>query len=189
VLTLDAFQLCYDRGKVPIRPRSVFDLAQLPHGVPLLGDFPEFHHPFALVGRGPYSAPKSISRLFSGCLSKHFLKPAFALELGRFSTTVTIASPTADVLATDEAVETLPAPPLDFILPRLNISAQQFGLVGQQRRYGATHHPRGPLGREAPALAVGNEEKTRRLVFVAGMRIAHAESAVCSQVILGLPPT
>ncbi|RWV85135.1 hypothetical protein GW17_00053098, partial [Ensete ventricosum] len=54
-----------------------------------------------------------------------FLKPASTLELGRFSTADTPTSLAVGPLTADRAVEPLPAPPLDFILLRLNISVQQ----------------------------------------------------------------
>ncbi|RRT66605.1 hypothetical protein B296_00009516 [Ensete ventricosum] len=56
---------------------------------------------------------------------RRFLKPASALELGRFSTSDTPASLAVGPLTADGAVEPLLAPSLDFILLRLNISAQQ----------------------------------------------------------------
>ncbi|RWW50194.1 hypothetical protein BHE74_00043569 [Ensete ventricosum] len=69
---------------------------------------------------------------------RHFLKPTSASKLGCFSIVDTPASPTAGMLAIDGAIEPLPVPSLDFILPRLNTSAQQ--------KYEATHRPRGLLG-------------------------------------------
>ncbi|RRT83509.1 hypothetical protein B296_00003402 [Ensete ventricosum] len=56
---------------------------------------------------------------------KRFLKPAPASKLGRFSVVDAPVSTTAGVLATDGATDPLLAPPSDFILSRLNISAQQ----------------------------------------------------------------
>ncbi|RRT80452.1 hypothetical protein B296_00017292 [Ensete ventricosum] len=64
---------------------------------------------------------------------RHFLKPTSALKLGCFSTVDTPASPTAGTLAVDGATELLPAPPLDFILPRLNTSAQQKSILKKDR--------------------------------------------------------
>ncbi|RWW68842.1 hypothetical protein BHE74_00023612 [Ensete ventricosum] len=76
-----------------------------------------------------YPRSGNSSKASGSCLAtafrRHFLKPASAPELGHFSTMDTLASPTASMLATDGAVESLPAPPPDFILLRLNISAQQ----------------------------------------------------------------
>ncbi|RWV76772.1 hypothetical protein GW17_00062513 [Ensete ventricosum] len=62
-----------------------------------------------------------------------FLKPAFTSKLGCFSTVDTPASPAAGALAVDEAAEPLPALPLDFILSRLNISAQQKEILHYSR--------------------------------------------------------
>ncbi|RWV84753.1 hypothetical protein GW17_00053513, partial [Ensete ventricosum] len=49
--------LRHNGGEVLIRPRSVFNLTKFPHGVPPLGDPLEFHHPFALVDKGPCGVP------------------------------------------------------------------------------------------------------------------------------------
>ncbi|RZS25640.1 hypothetical protein BHM03_00058864, partial [Ensete ventricosum] len=50
-------ELRHNGGEVLIRPRSVFNLIKFPHGVPPLGDPLEFHHPFALVDKGPCGVP------------------------------------------------------------------------------------------------------------------------------------
>ncbi|RRT42268.1 hypothetical protein B296_00055546 [Ensete ventricosum] len=69
-----------------------------------------------------------------------FLKPAFTSKLGCFSTVDTPASPAAGALAVDEAVEPLPALPLDFILSRLNISARQKGAIWEGEIFHYSRH-------------------------------------------------
>ncbi|RRT45914.1 hypothetical protein B296_00021520 [Ensete ventricosum] len=86
----------------------------------------------------------------TGCsvaaFSRHFLKPAPASELGHFLVVDASTSPAAGSLAADDAADPLPTPSPNFILPRLNIFAQQkFYLIGRKHRYRAVHHPRGPL--------------------------------------------
>ncbi|RWW05118.1 hypothetical protein GW17_00031626 [Ensete ventricosum] len=71
------------------------------------------------------TSPSSTVPFLFGRLPKTFLKPASTLELGHFSTMDTLASPATGTLAAYGATKLLPATPLDFILLRLNISAQQ----------------------------------------------------------------
>ncbi|RRT66598.1 hypothetical protein B296_00040079, partial [Ensete ventricosum] len=69
--------------------------------------------------------PEASTGCSAATFRKRFLKPAPTPELGRFSTVDALASPVARALAADGAADPLPALSSDFILPRLNISAQQ----------------------------------------------------------------
>ncbi|RRT76129.1 hypothetical protein B296_00012803 [Ensete ventricosum] len=190
ILTIDAPQLRHDGGEVLICPRSVLNLIKFPYGVHPLKDLLKFYYPFALIDRGPRGAPRSVHRLFVSHLPQALPQTRPCSELGCFSTVDALASPAAGMLAADGIADPLPTPPSDFILSRLNISAQQkFGLIDRKHQYGTVHYPRSPLDREAPAPTVGNEEKARLLTFVAGRCTAHTKFAVSGQVIHDLPLT
>ncbi|RWV92945.1 hypothetical protein GW17_00044634 [Ensete ventricosum] len=94
-------------------------------GYPRSGNSPSSTIPLPLSVEVLVVLPEASGSCLATAFRRHFLKPASAPELGHFSTMDTLASPTASMLATDGAVESLPAPPPDFILLRLNISAQQ----------------------------------------------------------------
>ncbi|RRT72747.1 hypothetical protein B296_00033712 [Ensete ventricosum] len=125
--------VAHDGGKILIYPCSVLHLAQLANGVSPLGDLLELHYPFSLLSGGPRGAPEASLGCSGADFLRCFLRPTPSSVLGCFSVvdapTCTVAGAlaadgTVDPLPADSTAYLLPAPPLDFIFPRLNIYAR-----------------------------------------------------------------